>query len=71
MKVTQELVDELNRYQKAGAFHPYTCGLNRKDKYHLDRQGILVATLEGWKCPYCTYTQDFREFDEEFMNSMK
>lgn len=55
---TQEHVDKLNEYQKSGQFHPYTCGSgNRTDEHHLDGQGILVATLDGWKCPYCDYTQ--------------
>lgn len=54
---TQEQVDKLNKYQKSGKFHPYTCGGNRTDEDHLDGEGILVATKYGWICPYCDYKQ--------------
>lgn len=63
---TQEQVDALNEYQKVREFHPFTCGGDRTDKYHLDGEGVLVATIEGWKCPYCPYTQDWAY---EFMTS--
>lgn len=56
----QKRLDELNASQKSRQFHPYTCGFNRTDEYHLDGEGILVATEEGWMCPYCTYRQPFR-----------
>lgn len=62
---TKEQVDSLNRYQSDGRFHPFTCG-NRKDiqKTHADGEGILVATEDGWICPYCDYKQ---EWAHEFM----
>ena len=60
MKKTKEEVDALNEYQKSGKFHPYTCGGNRTDEKHLDGQGILIATEDGWVCPYCEYRQPFR-----------
>ncbi len=57
---TQEQVDALNRYQQEGKFHPFTCGSGRRtDEHHLDGEGILVATPQGWKCPYCDYKQDW------------
>ncbi len=57
---TPEQVAALNRYQHAGDFHPYTCGSgNRQDEWHLDGEGILVATANGWVCPYCDYKQDW------------
>lgn len=60
-------VDALNRYQRQGNFHPFTCGGNRADKAHRDwamkngdrYQGLLVATAKGWVCPVCGYTQDW------------
>lgn len=57
---TQEQVDALNASQKDPTRHPYTCG-NRKDiqKTHADGEGVLVATLNGWMCPYCDYRQDW------------
>jgi len=56
---TPEQVAALNRYQQAHDFHPYTCGGNRKDEWHLDGEGVLVATEKGWVCPYCNYTQNW------------
>lgn len=68
---TQEVVGNLNRFQEAcrlGMFHPFTCASgNRTDKNHLDGEGILRATTEGWECPYCNYTQDWcHKFMSEF-----
>ena len=54
---TSEQVEVLNHYQKSGLMHPYTCGGNRKDERHLDGEGILVATENGWICPFCDYKQ--------------
>lgn len=62
---TKEQVDALNRYQEKGMFHPFTCGSgNRTDEKHLDGEGILLATVNGWMCPYCDYKQDWAH---EFM----
>ena len=57
--LTPAEVDALNRFQHSGQFHPYTCGGNRTDANHLDGEGILVATADGWVCPYCDYRQEF------------
>lgn len=57
---TPEEVLSLNDYQKSRAFHPFTCGSgNRTDENHLDGEGLLVATEDGWICPYCPYTQNW------------
>jgi len=56
---TQEQVDRLNEFQRSGKFHPFTCGGNRTDEKHLDGEGVLVATVNGWMCPYCDYRQDW------------
>jgi hypothetical protein len=57
---TPEQVDALNLYQKTGHMHPFTCGSgNRTDEKHLDGEGILFATVGGWVCPFCDYTQDW------------
>ncbi len=61
----QATVDALNRYQRAGNFHPFTCGNERSDeRHHVYARtngdpdlGLLVATPEGWICPACDYTQ--------------
>lgn len=54
---SKEHVIELNKYQREGKFHPYTCGNNRTDENHLDGEGLLVATIYGWICPFCDYKQ--------------
>lgn len=57
---TQEQCDRLNAFQTSGQFHPFTCGSgNRTDDKHLDGEGVLVATPEGWKCRYCDYRQEW------------
>jgi hypothetical protein len=53
----EEFVEQLNRRQEAGEFHPYTCP-NRGDGNHGDGKGVLVAMLDGWICPHCDYKQD-------------
>jgi hypothetical protein len=57
---TQEQVDGLNAYQKAGRFHPFTC-VNRGDGQHSDHgdgdTGVLIATKDGWVCRDCDYQQ--------------
>jgi hypothetical protein len=62
---TQEQVKALSRYQQNKQVHPFTCGSGRRtDADHLDGEGVLVATPDGWKCPYCDYRQDWAH---EFM----
>jgi hypothetical protein len=56
---TPEQVKALNEYQEGGWMHPFTCGGNNRDANHLDGEGILVATVYGWVCPYCDYEQDW------------
>lgn len=48
---TKTIVDSLNAYQRAASMHPYTCG---KDSHH-----VLLATEDGWVCPYDDYTQNW------------
>lgn len=64
---TAEEVNALNAFQTQGRFHPFTCGGDRGDDAHTDYaeahgdrdRGLLVATEQGWKCPVCSYTQDW------------
>lgn len=57
---TDEQVANLNAFQQAGTCHPFTCGSSRRtDADHLDGEGVLVATPQGWVCPYCNYRQDW------------
>lgn len=52
----QEIIDAINRYQKAVNIHPLTCG---NDSKHTN----LTPSEEGGKvflkCPDCDYTQTF------------
>lgn len=60
-ELAASLVDELNKRQKDGRYHPYTCGSGRRaDADHKDGEGVLVATPTGWECPYCDYRQPYR-----------
>ena len=60
MKLTPEQIAALNRQQHSGQVHPYTCGSGRRtDADHLDGEGVLVATEDGWVCPYCDYRQGY------------
>ena len=62
------VVDALNNRQQDVSLHPYTCGSgNRKDANHLDGEGILIATEDGWKCPFCSYRQDWFRATEAAM----
>lgn len=55
-----EVVKMLNERQRRQDLHPYTCGSGRRtDQDHLDGEGVLVATPDGWVCPYCDYKQDW------------
>ncbi len=64
---TDEQVENLNRYQKSGSFHPFTCGLYELTRklYGRDKakncRWLLVATNLGWVCSRegCQYTQDW------------
>jgi hypothetical protein len=55
---TPEEVYSLNGYQNAGVMHPFTCGGGHRTE-HPDGEGLLVATVYGWVCPYCDYRQDW------------
>lgn len=57
---TDEQVAALNRFQNYYWTHPFTCGSGRRtDSDHLDGEGALVATNDGWICPYCDYKQNW------------
>jgi len=49
---TPEQVDALNRWQSCGWVHPFTCG-------SCGGLAQLHATVRGWICPYCDYTQEW------------
>lgn len=42
-------------------FHPFTCQ-DRSTSVHGEHggdRGLLIATTQGWMCPYCGHTQDW------------
>lgn len=45
-------VDSLNRFQRTGHIHEFTCRFEHKEA---DR--TLFATRWGWRCPHCDYQQ--------------
>lgn len=52
---TPEQVEGLNRFQTEAPMHPFTCR-NRGDH---ESEGVLTATVEGWVCGECDYTQNW------------
>lgn len=59
----RQMVIDLNLQQLGlhGGFptHPYTCANRGDDRHgrHGGDLGVLIATPDGWVCPYCSYTQ--------------
>ncbi|AXH59970.1 hypothetical protein [Pseudomonas amygdali] len=60
---SQPIAHALNQSQvgvgKGMVIHPFTC-VNRGDGQHGEEggdTGVLIATLQGWVCPHCDYTQ--------------
>lgn len=51
---TSDQVDALNRYQRFGIVHPFTCTQD-----HGIADNNLVATRKGWICCHCGYTQNW------------
>lgn len=49
---TSGFISELNRFQDDPRFHGYTCGMN-------SNHSLLVATVAGWICKDCDYTQNW------------
>lgn len=59
---TAEQVASLNGYQHAAWVHAFTCGGICTLRGGLSPE--LIATVDGWSCPECDYTQDWAH---EFM----
>ena len=47
-------IDALNKTQRAGFIHEFTC-----PESHEGSDRTLVATVNGWICPHCDYTQNW------------
>jgi hypothetical protein len=57
-------VEALNRWQRTGWVHPFTCAHRNTPRHHAFAKanhegdhGILRARADGWYCPVCGYTQ--------------
>lgn len=58
---TCDEVENLASHQTRSQYHPFTCP-NRSDgshRYAYGDKGALVATVRGWICPFCDFTQDW------------
>ena len=55
--LTPEQVEALNRYQKSGRFHPFTCPGGPGDGNCTERD--LIATPDGWVCACGAYRQSW------------
>lgn len=58
----EEKVDLLNEQQTLISVHPYTCDrshMNCETKGISRKDGILIATENGWICPCGKYSQKF------------
>lgn len=51
---SSEQVDALNKFQRLGYVHEFTC-----PNHHGDADRALFATVGGWRCPHCDYSQDW------------
>jgi len=66
---TDEQVKSLNEFQKKGRFHPFTCcspsnikeckRRNNEGDTWEEKEGMLIATKDGWVCPCGKYKQDW------------
>lgn len=60
---SEEEIKKLNDYQQSGMGHPYTCDRSHKEcEVHEGdylKDGILIATKEGWVCPCGKYKQNW------------
>lgn len=46
-----EQTNNLNRFQKSGLWHEFTCARDHSGERR------LIAQTDGWRCPVCGYRQ--------------
>lgn len=67
---TASQVEKLNKYQRSGQLHEFTCHgkplipNKTTPRIELSRElcpkgGVLIATEDGWVCPCGSFTQDW------------
>lgn len=49
----------LNKFQRLGFVHPFTCKNHGDSAHRPTEDDALIATVRGWICPFCDYTQDW------------
>ena len=55
-----EQVKNINLFQNAGRFHPFTCDCSEIDgDEHKGQRAVLVATKDGLVCPHGNYKQNY------------
>lgn len=65
--ITQETIDKLNSQQNSGKYHPYTCDRKCTEcevnivPRDYSKDGVLIATKDGWVCPCGNYTQKIND----------
>lgn len=60
MGLSQREIKKLNKKQKEGNYHPYTCmGSGGCVRAEQENDGLLIATKKGWVCPCGKYAQKF------------
>jgi hypothetical protein len=65
--MNDKLIEQFNKHQNSGKFHPYTCDRQSKDcevkinPRDYTKDGVLIATADGLVCPCGKYTQKFEE----------
>lgn len=57
--------EKLNEFQQSGVFHPFTCDRKAPEcevnvlPRNFAKDGVLIATNEGWVCPCGKYKQNW------------
>lgn len=55
---TKEIIEQLNKRQQEGKYHPYTCDRSFSECQVELNDGVLIATENGWVCPCGKYKQN-------------
>ena len=58
-KIPKKIVEQLNKQQKEGKFHIYTCDRNHSECQVDLNDGVLIATENCWICPCGNYKEDW------------
>lgn len=56
---TPDQVVQLHFYQHDRRVHPFTCPNNDSHPFIGGEERVLVPTVRGWICRFCSYTQNW------------